>query len=96
LTLIEQVLNRLRQEYEASGKIELFRQLEGCLTGGVGLGFYEETARLLGMNEGAVRVALHRLRRRLGELLRSEIAHTVTRPEQVDDEIRYLFAAIGK
>jgi len=88
LTLIEQVLSRLRQEYEASGKIELFRQLEGCLTGGVGLGFYEETARLLGMNEGAVRVALHRLRRRLGELLRSEIAHTVTRPEQVDDEIR--------
>ena len=96
LTLIEQVLSRLRQEYEASGKIELFRQLEGCLTGGVGLGFYEETARLLGMNEGAVRVALHRLRRRLGELLRSEIAHTVTRPEQVDDEIRYLFAAIGQ
>jgi len=96
LTLIEQVLSRLRQEYEASGKIELFRQLEGCLTGGVGLGFYEETARLLGMNEGAVRVALHRLRRRLGELLRSEIAHTVTRPEQVDEEIRYLFAAMGQ
>ena len=96
LTLIEQVLSRLRQEYDASGKIELFRQLEGCLTGGVGLGFYEETARLLDMNEGAVRVALHRLRRRLGELLRSEIAHTVTRPEQVDDEIRYLFAAMGQ
>jgi len=96
LTLIEQVLSRLRQEYEASGKSELFRQLEGCLTGGVDLGFYEGTARLLGMNEGAVRVALHRLRRRLGELLRSEIAHTVTCPEQVDDEIRYLFTAIGQ
>jgi RNA polymerase sigma-70 factor (ECF subfamily) len=46
------------------------------------------------MNEGAVRVARHRLRRRLGELLRSEIAHTVTSPEQVDEEIRYLFTAI--
>ena len=47
------------------------------------------------MNAGAVRVALHRLRRRLGELLRSEIAHTVTRPEEVEAEIRYLFAALA-
>jgi RNA polymerase sigma-70 factor (ECF subfamily) len=94
LTLIEQALNRLRLEYQAGGKKELFLQLECCLTGGVSAGFYEETAKRLGMNEGAVRVALHRLRRRLGELLRSEIAHTVTSPEQVDEEIRYLFTAI--
>ena len=48
------------------------------------------------MNEGALRVALHRLRCRLGELLRSEIAHTVAGPDQVDEEIRYLFAAISQ
>ena len=94
MTLINQVLARLRQEYEAAGKQELFSHLEGCLTGGIGAGFYEQTAKRLGMNEGAVRVALHRLRRRLGELLRSEIAHTVSGPGQVDEEIRYLFAAL--
>jgi len=96
MTLINQVLGRLRQEYETGGKRELFLELEGCLTGGIGTGFYEETAKRLGMNEGAVRVALHRLRRRLGELLRSEIAHTVAGPDQVDEEIRHLFAAISQ
>src|ERR1044071_1418188 len=96
LTLITQVLGRLRQEYDAAGNSELFLKLEPCLTGGIGAGFYEESAKLLRMNEGAVRVALHRLRRRLGELLRSEIAHTVGGPEQVDEEIRYLFAVMGR
>ncbi len=47
------------------------------------------------MSEGAVKVALHRLRRRFGEVLRSEIAHTVSSPEEIDDEIRHLFAAIS-
>lgn len=47
------------------------------------------------MTEGALQVALHRLRRRFGDLLRSEIAHTVTRPEDVDDEIRQLVATIA-
>jgi RNA polymerase sigma factor (sigma-70 family) len=96
LTLIEAVLLRLRQEYEAGGKQELFRQLEPCLTGEVSPGFYDEAAVRLAMNPGAVRVALHRLRRRLGELLRSEVAHTVSRPEEVEAEIRNLFAALGQ
>ena len=95
LTLIDQVMLRLRREYEAGGKQELFDQLEPCLTGQVSPGFYDEAATRLKMNAGAVRVALHRLRRRLGELLRSEIAHTVTRPEEVEAEIRYLFAALA-
>ena len=47
------------------------------------------------MNEGAVRVALHRLRRRFGELLRGEIAHTVSHPTEVDEEIRQLFSAMS-
>jgi RNA polymerase sigma-70 factor (ECF subfamily) len=45
------------------------------------------------MTEGAVRVALHRMRRRFGELLRQEVAQTVARPEEIQDELRYLLAA---
>src|ERR1041385_926067 len=58
MTLINQILGRLRQEYEAAGKKDLFLHLEGCLTGGIGSGFYEQTAKRLEMNEGAVRVAI--------------------------------------
>jgi RNA polymerase sigma-70 factor (ECF subfamily) len=46
------------------------------------------------MSAGLVQVAVHRLRRRYGELLRAEIAHTVSRPEEIDEEIRRLFAAL--
>jgi len=49
----------------------------------------------LGMSRGAVKVALHRLRRRFGQLLRQEIAHTVASPAEVDEEIRHLFAAVA-
>ncbi|MBV9125323.1 MAG: sigma-70 family RNA polymerase sigma factor, partial [Planctomycetes bacterium] len=49
----------------------------------------------LAMTEGAVKVAVHRLRRRFRELVREEIAHTVAEPEDVDDELRQLFAALG-
>ena len=95
-TLIEQALLRLGREYEACGKRALFEQLEPCLTGELSPGFYDQAAAQLRMNAGAVRVALHRLRRRLGELLRSEIAETVTRPEEVAEEIRHLFGALGQ
>jgi RNA polymerase sigma-70 factor (ECF subfamily) len=93
--LIEQVLARLKQEYVTGGKADLFAKLEPALTGETAAGVYAEWAAALGMSEGAVKVALHRLRRRFGELLRSEIAHTVCSPEEIDDEIRQLFAAIA-
>jgi RNA polymerase sigma-70 factor (ECF subfamily) len=93
--LIEQVLARLKQEYGAGGKADLFAKLEPALTGETAAGVYAEWAAALGMSEGAVKVALHRLRRRFGEVLRSEIAHTVSSPEEIDDEIRQLFAAIA-
>jgi RNA polymerase sigma-70 factor (ECF subfamily) len=95
MTLIERVLLRLRREYETGGKLQQFQRLEPCLTGAIGQGFYEEAAAALGMKAGAVRVALHRLRRRLGEVLRSEVAQTVATPEEIDEEIRCLFAALG-
>jgi len=94
-TLMNQALFRLKDEYSLAGKAELFARLEPGLTGEVGLGLYVDWAVGLKMTEGAVRVALHRLRRRFGELLRSEIAHTVATPEQVDEELRHLLAAIA-
>ena len=94
-TVVEQVLARLKQEYVEGGKADLFAKLESALTGEVAAGAYAEWASALGTSEGAVKVALHRIRRRFGELLRSEIAHTVSSPEEIDDEIRHLFAAIS-
>jgi DNA-directed RNA polymerase specialized sigma24 family protein len=92
-TLLERTLARLKREY--ADKAELFGALEPELTSEATPGLYSAKAAELKMSEGAVKVALHRLRRRFGELLRSEIAHTVSQPEEVDEEIRHLFAAIS-
>ena len=56
---------------------------------------YRQVAEALGMSEGAVKVAVHRLRRRYRELLKEEIAQTVADPAEIDDELRELFAAVG-
>ena len=94
-TLLNAVLARLKQEYTAANKVELFAKLEPGLVEEVNPGFYADWAVALNMSEGAVRVAVHRLRRRFGELLRGEIACTVATPAEVDEEIRHLFAAIA-
>ena len=94
-TVIQEALSRLRQEAEAAGKTALFEVLEPCLTGEVAPGFYADTAAKLGTTEGSVRVNLHRLRRRLGDLLRKEIAQTVSAPDEVRSEIQRLFDALG-
>jgi len=93
LTLLEQVLQRLRDEYVQSGKWRLFEQLKPTLTEESRSVAYAEIATRLDMTEGAVKVAVHRLRQRYRELLRAEIADTVSSPEEVDEEIRALFAA---
>jgi RNA polymerase sigma factor (sigma-70 family) len=95
LALLEQALNRLKQEYATEGKAELFGRLEPCLTGEVSRGFHDECASALGMNPGAVRTALHRLRQRFGQLLRNEVSQTVTSEAEVNEEIRHLFAAVS-
>lgn len=94
--LVDRVMGRLRQEYADAGKGEIFNRLQPHLTDKTGPGFYAETAAPLGMTEGAAKVAMHRLRRRFGELVRSEIAYTVSSPEQVEDEIRHLLAVIAQ
>ena len=94
LTVLENVLAALRQEMVRSGNEERFQRLKGFLTGeqaGIKL---RTVATELEMSEGAVKVAIHRMRRRFGEMLQSEIASTLNDPREVDEEIRYLFAVI--
>ena len=93
LTLLDQVLQRLREEYLHNGKGRLFEQLKPTLTEASRSVAYAEIARRLAMSEGAVKVAVHRLRQRYRELLRAEIADTVSGPEEVEEELRALFAA---
>jgi RNA polymerase sigma-70 factor (ECF subfamily) len=95
LTLLDGVLARLRQEYEAAGKTRWFEQLKPFLAGETKSAAYAETAAALQVSEGAARVAAHRLRKRYRELLRQEVAQTVADDADVDDEIRALFAAVG-
>jgi RNA polymerase sigma-70 factor (ECF subfamily) len=94
LGLLDRVLDGLRHEYEESGRSKLFDILKECLTGGMEAG-YAEVAERMHMTEGAVKVAVHRLRQRYKDRLRMAIAETVAGPEQVEDEIRDLFAALG-
>ena len=95
LTLLERVMNRLKQECVAARKGDLFERLKERLTQDDDGKSYRETAAELKMSEGAVKVAAHRLRRRFGELVREQVERTVVNPEEVDDEIRHLFAALG-
>ncbi len=95
LTLLEEVLKRLQAEYEAEGKAELFAALNPCLVGERTSQPYVELAAKLGMNEGAVKSAVHRLRQRYRQLLRDEIAQTVADPAEVDEELRHLFAVLA-
>ena len=94
LTVLDRVLERLGQDYADQGKEELFSHLKVFLTGASGLPSYAELAEPLNLSEGAVKVAVHRLRRRYRELLRQEIAGTVSAPEDVADELNCLLAAL--
>ena len=93
--LLDQVRQGLKDEYAAEGKDRLFESLRQSLTGAEPLIPYDALGRQLSMSEGAVKTAVYRLRKRYGELLRFEIAQTVDRSEDIEDEIRCLIAATG-
>jgi len=95
VALLAHVLERLRKECEEDGKTRQFDQLKVFLTAGKGAVPQADIARALGIDEAAVRVAAHRLRKRYRELLRDEIAHTLSDPSQVDEEMRALFGAFS-
>ena len=96
LTLLERVMSRLHAEMASSRKEAQFERLKMYLTGDEAASPYAEIAGDLGMSEGAVKVAVHRLRRRFRDLLRDEIAHTVSSPEEIEDELRHLWKAVGR
>jgi RNA polymerase sigma-70 factor (ECF subfamily) len=95
LTVLEQVLARLGGEFARAGKGKDFEGLKGFLTGGKDSVPYATLAAQWGTSAGAVKVAVHRLRKRYRELLREEIARTLDQDGRVEDEIRDLFAALG-
>jgi RNA polymerase sigma factor (sigma-70 family) len=95
VTLLERVIQRLRQENSADDSRKLFDQLKPFLTVGKSAIPYSQAATALDMTESAVRVAVHRLRRRYRELLREEIAQTLSDPAQVEEEVRALFSAFA-
>ena len=94
-TVIDRAVRRLREDSERRGSLARFERLKEFLTG-AGSDSYREAASDLGMTEDAVKAAVHRLRRRYGEMLRREVEETVADPSQVDDEIRDLLGVIGR
>lgn len=93
LLLLERVLGRLREEHEGTGKLSQFDALKGYLTGDSTVP-YAEMARAQGSTEGAIKVAVHRLRRQFRDLLVEEIAETVADPADIDGEIAHLLKAV--
>jgi DNA-directed RNA polymerase specialized sigma24 family protein len=89
LTLLEKTMGRLRAEFQAAGKTGEFDRLKDFLTAG------KAEVSPSGMTDGALRVAVHRLRKRFRHILREEIAHTVARAEDVDEELRHLLDALS-
>lgn len=94
LALLDKVLKQLREQYHAEGKADLYEALRPCLIGDRQAQPYAELASKLGLTEGAVKVTVHRLRQHYRQLLRAEIASTVSGAAEVDAEMRCLFAAL--
>jgi RNA polymerase sigma-70 factor (ECF subfamily) len=95
LTVLDRVLARIRDEYAAAGSLQLFLQLKEFLTARKGTTPYRVIAQQAAMTEGAVKVAVHRLRKRYRALLEDEIAQTVSGEEEVEDELQQLFTSLG-
>ena len=94
--VMERASGRLREEYEAGGKAALFEELKDLQPGEHGAASYAEIGARLGLATGTIGSAVHRLRKRHREILREEIAQTVARPEEIDEEIRNLLAVVSR
>jgi RNA polymerase sigma factor (sigma-70 family) len=94
-TLLQQALSRLTREYVLAGKRPLFEALKEIQPGEHGPVSYLELGAQFDLSESAIKSAIHRLRRRHRQILREEIAHTVSCPEEINDEIRYLIALVS-
>jgi len=95
MTLFDQALRRLGEECVRAGKGRQFDLLKEFLSSPSNEGAYAEAAKKLGLSERAVAVQVHRLRRRYGELVREEVAHTVAGPEEVEEELHHLLDVLS-
>jgi RNA polymerase sigma factor (sigma-70 family) len=93
-TVVERALRRLGDECEKRGRRRVFEVLSVSLTGGREDVSYSKFAKTLGLSEAALKSLVHRLRGRYRALLREEVARTVEKPDEIDDELRYLFSAL--
>ncbi|MCI0542104.1 MAG: sigma-70 family RNA polymerase sigma factor [Verrucomicrobiales bacterium] len=94
-TILEQVLARLREEFVAEGKAETYEVLKAFEPGEQGAPSYAQAAARLAVSESAVKSMIHRMRRRHRELVREEIAQTVSTAAEVDEELRHLMAVLA-
>lgn len=95
LTVLREALSQLRADYNLAGKSSLFEALQPTLPGGSGQVRYDDLGSSLGMTEGAVKVAVHRLRHRYRDLVRRVVAETLESPELVDSELEHMMSALG-
>lgn len=95
-TVIDQALEHLRAEWAAQGKSDVFRVLQPFLPGSYERPAYKDVAEALGVNESAVKAAIHRLRRQFGQALRERVRETLADPMDLDDEIRHLIAVVSE
>jgi DNA-directed RNA polymerase specialized sigma24 family protein len=93
--LLERAMARLREEYIDTGRAKLFEHLSACLTREESAGSYTDIARELKLTEASVKQAAYRLRARYREILRGEIGKTVSSPQEIDEELRFLFTCFG-
>ena len=96
LTLLDTVLQCLEKEAAESGRGDLFQRIKGVLLGNRGGVTYGQLAPQLGLSEAALTMTVQRLRRRYRELVREEIAHTVSRPVEIEEEMRHLFQVLSR
>jgi RNA polymerase sigma-70 factor (ECF subfamily) len=94
LQVLDRALDQLRRESSAPAKRAMFDRVQGLLAGDGADAPYETLAAEVGLSVNAFKVAVHRMRQRYRELVRAEVLQTVSRPEEVDDEIRHLLAAL--
>jgi RNA polymerase sigma-70 factor (ECF subfamily) len=95
LSLLEGVMAKLRSEFVAEGKVDEFDRLSGFLNKHSESVRYEAMAKEMGISSGALRMSVHRIRQRYRRLLRAEIAETVSQPEEVDEELRFLLSVLS-
>jgi len=95
-TLVERAISAAAAEFAAAGKSEQFNALKPWLLGDLESMSQADAARQLGLTEGAIKVAIHRLRKRFRELVKTEIAHTLGDQGQVQEELRYLLEVLSQ